>query len=141
VVEGPDIVLAAAATQATAMVLHELATNAAKYGALSTPRGRVYVRWQRLSNEGMPRKLKLEWREDGGPLVVPPAEAGYGTSVIRDLIPYELGGSVELDFGPSGVHCAIEMAVAYDGVRLVDPSAELKVLRALAPALPTAATD
>jgi len=141
VVEGPDIVLAAAATQATAMVLHELATNAAKYGALSTPGGRVWVRWQRLSNEGGPTKLRLEWLEAGGPMVVAPVEAGYGTSVIRDLIPYELGGSVELAFDPSGVNCIIEMAVANDGVRLVDPSADLKLLRSLAPALPTVATD
>ena len=131
VVEGPEIVLAAAATQATAMVLHELATNAAKYGALSTPRGRVRVRWQRLSNAGVPTKLKLEWLEAGGPTVVPPTETGYGTSVIRDLIPYELNGTVALTFGPSGVNCVIEVAVANDGVRLVDPRADWKVLHAL----------
>jgi PAS domain S-box-containing protein len=141
VVDGPDIVLAAAATQATAMVLHELATNAAKYGALSTPRGRVRVRWQRLSQEGVPAKLRLDWLEAGGPLVAPPAEVGYGTSVIRDLIPYELGGTVELDFNPSGVHCMIAIGVANDGVRLVDPSADLKVLRVATPAFPTTAPD
>ena len=131
VVEGPEIVLAAAATQATAMVLHELATNAAKYGALSTPRGQVRVRWQRLSNAGVPTKLKLEWLEAGGPTVVPPTETGYGTSVIRDLIPYELNGAVALTFGPSGVTCTIEVAVANDGVRLVDPRAGSKALHSL----------
>ncbi|HEU0058963.1 MAG TPA: PAS domain-containing protein [Hyphomicrobiaceae bacterium] len=130
-VEGPDIVLAAAATQAAAMVLHELATNAAKYGALSTPQGQVCVRWQRLSPAGAPTQLRLEWLERGGPKVVRPAEAGYGTSVIRDLIPYELGGAVELDFSPSGVNCIIEFTLETEVVRLVNPSADLDVLRTL----------
>jgi two-component sensor histidine kinase len=130
VVAGPDIVLAAAATQAMAMVLHELATNAAKYGALSSPQGRVCVRWQRQAPDGATTKLRLEWLEEGGPRVVAPAEAGYGSSVIRDLIPYELGGAVELNFGPSGVACVIEISVAQDVVRLVNPSTDFEVLRA-----------
>jgi PAS domain S-box-containing protein len=137
-VEGPDIVLAAAATQAVAMVLHELTTNAAKYGALSRPRGRVCVRWQRLAHEGVPIKLRLEWLEQGGPRVAPPTDPGYGTSVIRDLIPYELGGSVELDFPPTGVCCRIEFVVENEGVRLVNPGADLTVLRALGEDVPEA---
>ncbi|HEU0058927.1 MAG TPA: hypothetical protein VFR19_03540, partial [Hyphomicrobiaceae bacterium] len=60
-----------------------------------------------------------------------PAEAGYGTSVIRDLIPYELGGSVELNFSPSGVACIIEFTLETEVVRLVNPSADLNVLRTL----------
>ena len=130
-VEGPEIVLAAAATQATAMVLHELATNAAKYGAAVDAARPGAVRWQRLSNAGVPTKLKLEWLETGGPTVAPPTETGYGTSVIRNLIPYELNGTVALTFGPSGVNCIIEVAVANDGVRLVDPGAGSKALRSL----------
>jgi PAS domain S-box-containing protein len=65
-VEGPHVPLTAVATQAFAMVLHELATNAAKYGALSTPQGRVSVRWERRSNGRLPASLKLEWHEQGG---------------------------------------------------------------------------
>jgi PAS domain S-box-containing protein len=107
VVEGPHVALTAAATQALAMVLHELATNAAKYGALSTPQGRVSVRWEWRSNGRVPASLKLEWHEQGGPVVTVPAQAGYGTSVIRDLIPYELGGTVELKFAPDGVRCIL----------------------------------
>ena len=89
------------------------------------------MRWQRLSNAGVPTKLKLEWLETGGPTVAPPTETGYGTSVIRNLIPYELNGTVALTFGPSGVNCIIEVAVAKDGVRLVDPGAGSKALRSL----------
>jgi PAS domain S-box-containing protein len=114
VVEGPHVGLPAAETQAMAMVLHELATNAAKYGALSTPNGRVLVRWHSASNGGASAKLRLEWREDGGPPVTAPVQSGYGTSVIRDLIPYELGGTVELEFRLDGVRCTIEIAVECD---------------------------
>ena len=110
-VEGPNVGLPVKAAEAITTVLHELATNAAKYGALSTPQGRVSVRWHRLSNGGVPLKLRLEWREDGGPAVASTAQPGYGTSIIRDLIPYELGGTVELVLDPNGVRCTIEIAV------------------------------
>src|SRR5262249_42232348 len=110
IVEGPHVGLTAAATQALAMVLHELTTNAAKYGALSTPQGRVSVRWDRPSNGGVATRFRLVWLEERGPVVKAPAQPGYGTSVIRDLIPYELGGSVDLDFSAGGVRCPIEIA-------------------------------
>ena len=97
-----------------AMVLHELATNAAKYGAFSVPQGRVSVHWDLRSNANKPAELRLQWCEDGGPGVTIPAHAGYGTSVIRDLIPYELGGTVELEFRENGVSCTIEIAVDPD---------------------------
>jgi PAS domain S-box-containing protein len=106
-VEGPSVDLSAAATQAMAMVLHELATNAAKYGALSTPQGRVSVRWGWRSNGGALAALGLVWHEEGGPVVTVPVQTGYGASVIRDLIPYELGGMVELEYSPDGVRCAV----------------------------------
>ena len=108
-IEGPELVLAAEATQPVAMVLHELATNAAKYGALSNGHGRVLARW-RLSSRGLTGgTLVIEWKETGGPAVVAPAASGYGTSVIRDLIPYELGGAVDYDFAPDGVCCKLEI--------------------------------
>jgi two-component sensor histidine kinase/integral membrane sensor domain MASE1 len=105
--DGPDLTLSPDAAQAVSMVLHELATNAAKYGALSTLQGRVSVRWEWRSNGHVPASLKLEWHEQGGPVVTVPAHAGYGTSVIRDLIPYELGGAVELKFAPDGLRCIV----------------------------------
>jgi PAS domain S-box-containing protein len=106
---GPDITLTAAATQAVAMVLQELVTNAVKYGALSTPAGRVSVRWERRPDA--PARLLIAWREIGGPATVVPAQSGYGTSLIRDLIPHELGGTVELVFAPDGLRCDIEIPI------------------------------
>jgi len=109
IVEGPDIVLTADATQSLAMVLHELVTNAAKYGALSTPSGHVSVRWESQLNGNASTGLAMEWRETDGPPVVGPIRAGYGTSVIEDLVPYELGGAVDLSFATDGVRCRIEI--------------------------------
>jgi PAS domain S-box-containing protein len=105
-VSGPDVMLTAAATQAVAMVLHELVTNAAKYGALSSPNGRVSVHWDPLSGGGTPT-LAIAWRETGGPPIAPSVQSGYGTSLIRDLIPHELGGRVDLVIAPDGVRCTI----------------------------------
>jgi len=108
-VSGPDVMLSAAETQALAMVVHELITNAAKYGALSTPTGSVSLDWDQLpGTDGMPRLL-LTWRETGGPPIATPSRSGYGTSLIRDLIPHELGGKVELELAPTGVTCRIEI--------------------------------
>jgi PAS domain S-box-containing protein len=107
-ISGPEVVLRPEAGQAIAMVLHELATNAAKYGALSTKQGRVSIRWERRLN-GHPLRLVLEWQEFDGPAVVVPGRAGFGMSTIRDLIPYEFGGSVDLAFISTGVHCRLEL--------------------------------
>jgi PAS domain S-box-containing protein len=108
-VSGPDVMLSAAETQALAMVIHELVTNAAKYGALSTPSGSVSLDWDQMPGaDGTPRLL-MTWHETGGPPVVAPSRSGYGTSLIRDLIPHELGGKVELELAPAGVSCRIEV--------------------------------
>jgi PAS domain S-box-containing protein len=104
-IEGPTIFLTADAVQAVAIVLHELTTNAAKYGALSNAAGRVSVRWNWCSKDS----VVLEWRETGGPDVPATAKPGYGTGVIRDLIPYELGGSVDYALDGSGARCNLEI--------------------------------
>jgi two-component sensor histidine kinase len=111
-IEGPDVVLSAEATQALAMVLHELVTNAAKYGALSVPRGQVSVRWVYQPNGSAHATLAIDWQETGGPAVKVPTRCGFGTSVIRDLIPYELGGAVDLSYVADGVRCRIELPCA-----------------------------
>ena len=100
--------LKAEATQAVATVLHELTTNAAKYGAFSNRNGRVSVQWQWLKNGSLDR-LIIEWQESGGPPVLAPSQSGYGTSVIRELIPFELGGKVELVFASEGIRCRLEI--------------------------------
>ena len=108
-ISGPTVLLKPEAGQALAMVLHELATNAAKYGALSTNTGRVLIRWDQRLNGRPLSILVLEWQEVGGPRVDAPDKSGYGTSTIRDLIPYEFGGTVDLVFAPEGVRCRLEL--------------------------------
>ena len=108
-VEGPEVVLAADAAQPVELVLHELVTNAAKYGALSSPNGHVSVRWHQSTNGHVPGALVVDWKETGGPPVPALISPGYGTSVIKDLIPYELGGVVDLVFAPKGVRCRLEI--------------------------------
>jgi PAS domain S-box-containing protein len=108
-INGPGILLKPEAAQAMAMVLHELATNAAKYGALSTENGRVSIRWHQNLYAHPQSHLVFEWQEIGGPSVVALGKASYGTSTIRDLVPYEFGGKVELVLAPEGVRCRLEL--------------------------------
>jgi PAS domain S-box-containing protein len=108
-IDGPGILLKPEAAQALAMVLHELATNAAKYGALSTKEGRVSIRWDRYLNGHPPSHLVLDWQEIGGPPLITPDASSYGTSTIRDLIPYELGGTVDLVLALEGVRCRLQL--------------------------------
>jgi PAS domain S-box-containing protein len=107
-ISGTDVMLPAAEIQAVARVLHELATNAAKYGALSIPGGHVSVNWDRKPN-GNGTNLMLVWQELGGPPVKSEVHSNYGTNLIRHLIPHELGGMVELVFASEGVRCKIEI--------------------------------
>ena len=107
-ISGTNVMLAVAEAQALAMVFHELVTNAAKYGALSTPLGRVEVNWNRGPSENS-ANLSIVWREINGPVIPASLECGYGVSLIRDLIPHELGGSVDLEFAFDGVCCRIEI--------------------------------
>src|SRR5260370_21044052 len=90
------------------MVLPELVTNAAKYGALSTPPGRVEVNWHRGPHNDA-ANLSIAWREIGGPTVAASPDCRYGVGIIRELIPHEFGGSVDLAFASSGVCCNIEI--------------------------------
>jgi two-component sensor histidine kinase len=109
-ISGADVMLNSAETQALAMALHELATNAAKYGALSIPGGQVSVTWEFKPN-GQAATLNLEWRELGGPPVASKIQSSYGADLIRNLIPHELGGTVNLVFAPEGVNCRVEMPI------------------------------
>ena len=106
---GPEVMLTAEAGQAVAMVIHELVTNAAKYGALSTREGRVSVWWYQPLNGGGRDRWVIEWQEAGGPPVETPNKSGYGTGVIADLLPYELGGTADLTFASDGVKCRLEI--------------------------------
>jgi two-component sensor histidine kinase len=105
-ISGPDVVLTSTQTQAIAMVVNELGTNAAKYGALSRPDGGVSVNWD-CSGADATAMLTITWREFGSPPVVATIRSGYGICLIRDLIPFELGGTVDLMFEAGGACCKI----------------------------------
>ncbi|PZM16448.1 chemotaxis protein CheB [Rhizobium tubonense] len=107
-VEGPDIVLTPKAGLSVAMAIHELASNAAKYGSLSVPRGELTVSW--TVTNGPDRRLRLNWTETGGPRVSgPPSQRGFGTTVIDRSLSYEFEGVVERSFEASGVACIIDL--------------------------------
>jgi two-component sensor histidine kinase len=106
-ISGTGVVLTTVATQVVAMVLHELVTNAAKYGALSVPTGRVTVSWDVKPN-GHATNLVFLWREFGGPPTSAEVQSGYGSRLIRELVPYELGGTVDHQLAEQGVSCRIE---------------------------------
>jgi two-component system, chemotaxis family, CheB/CheR fusion protein len=103
---GPRVRLGERESTALTMTLHELATNAAKYGALSVPEGRVSVRWEMTDGEGG-RGVHLRWRERDGPPVRAPSGGGFGTSLIERSITYELGGKASLNFATAGLECDI----------------------------------
>ena len=88
------------------MALHELCTNALKYGALSCDGGHVDIFWE-LFHDGE-AKVRMTWREQGGPRVEPPASRGFGTMLVEKALAHELRAHVAIDFCPEGVVCTIE---------------------------------
>jgi PAS domain S-box-containing protein len=101
--DGPDVLLPPKVAVAVAIAIHELATNAAKYGALSVPGGSVALGWERQAG-----RLRLTWQESGGPPVAPPAARGFGSRMIERALAAELEGHVRLAFEPEGVLCTID---------------------------------
>ena len=106
-IEGEDVELPPRPAVAIAMALHELCTNAVKYGALSTEAGSVSISWT-LAGTGSERRLQLRWIEQGGPGVTPPQRRGFGSRMIERGLAAELGGTVALDFRPEGVCCLVD---------------------------------
>jgi PAS domain S-box-containing protein len=101
-VDGPSLDLSPTQALALSLALHELATNAAKYGALSRPDGRVELSWK--SQNG---RLHLSWRESGGPAVVPPTRRGFGSRLIENALSRDLDGQSRVEFAPEGLRCWI----------------------------------
>jgi two-component sensor histidine kinase len=115
-VSGPHLRLKTASAQAIGLVLHELATNAVKYGALSTNTGRVNVSW---GTDG--DTFTMSWTERDGPLVSAPKQRGFGTVVMQAMAEYSVDGAVDLHYAPSGRYLALELpsserAGAYENV-------------------------
>ena len=103
-IKGPDISLQPSTAQGLALALHELATNAAKHGALASVTGKVSLNWQLR-----PDALILNWAENGGPQIAPPAARSFGLRVIRASIEQQLGGEVTFDWDPKGLRCSFSI--------------------------------
>jgi PAS domain S-box-containing protein len=109
ILEGPPLLLPSQSVVPLSLVLHELMTNAAKYGALSGA-GRVDLTW-RSEADGDDSSVHMLWREAGGPVVTPPVKSGFGTKLIERVLTYDLDGSAALDFRPEGVECKLRFLV------------------------------
>jgi len=108
--DGPSVVLKPEAAQSLGLALHELATNAAKYGALSAPGGHVSIRWKRLpATEG--HGVEICWNEEGGPKVKQPKQRGFGSMVIEQNLSRSLDAEVTMEFTPAGLRCRIVIPV------------------------------
>lgn len=105
-VEGDEVDIAPETSGTLGLALHELATNAVKHGALSVVSGSVHLSWRVDAD-----RMRLTWDESGGPPVSTPAHRGFGSVLIEQSIPYELGGSVALDFARTGVRCTMEVPI------------------------------
>ena len=105
-IHGDDLALAPQPALALAMAMHELASNAVKYGALSTEPGRVGLTWYTADEW-----LHLTWREMGGPPVAPPARRGFGSRLLERGLASELRGDVSLDYPADGVVCTIRVPI------------------------------
>ena len=107
------VALPPTAAQALGLALHELATNAVKYGALAQPTGKLEVTWE-LKAKKPNSEIALEWRESGVsmPEVGSPKRKGYGRELIERALPYQLSAKTQLEFGPDGVRCAISVPVS-----------------------------
>lgn len=103
-IKGPRVALSAQAATALALILHELATNAAKHGALSTGEGRVAITWTLTGAAGDEERLRLRWQERGGPPVEPPRRQGFGTRLIEEGLRGASDGTVRLAYAPAASH-------------------------------------
>ena len=127
VLDGPAVMIDARAYQTLALVLHEMMTNAAKYGALSVKTGKLHIAWT-LEKTG---DLVLTWQEAGGPPVQPPTRRGFGTIVVEQSIPFELQGEAIVEYRPEGVSARFK--VPYDLVQKGTPE-PIDVKRSASPA-------
>ena len=112
-IDGPALSLEPRLAQGLTLALHELSTNAAKYGALSVPEGIVSINW--TATDGPPQGIRLRWQEMHGPTVTPPTRIGFGSRLVERLLASELGGEARITYLPQGVVCEIEGSLTADG--------------------------
>jgi two-component sensor histidine kinase len=110
-IDGPRLLVKPKQALTLSLVFHELAANAAKYGALSVPAGQVGIRWE-IDGE---RNLRLTWQESGGPRVAPPRRLGFGSQMIEFNVTHEFGGNAVLDYQAAGVRCLLVLPLRGEG--------------------------
>lgn len=108
-ISGPHMIVTPEAAQNIGLAVHELSTNAAKYGALSVPKGRIAVKWSSPANCRDEMRVKMTWKESGGPKVTRPSHRGFGQLVMEQLAPRGLDGDATLDFDSDGVCWVLDM--------------------------------
>ncbi len=113
-IKGPAVHLSPNATIAMSMVIHELATNAIKYGSLSDPSGKVQITWEAKDDRSGKSKVYMSWIESGGPKVERPTSSGFGMRLLTEALAYELDGVAHLDFKDTGLVCRIEFSSGDD---------------------------
>jgi two-component sensor histidine kinase len=106
-INGENIAISAGPAMSLSMVIHELCTNATKYGALSVSGGRVLIEW--TISEDNPKRFILHWRESGGPPVREPSRKSFGSRLIEQALPGQLKGEARLKFDPSGLICEVNI--------------------------------
>jgi two-component sensor histidine kinase len=111
-VEGPPLDLDRDAARNIGLALHELATNASKYGALSVPAGKVVVHWELANRGGRPR-FRMTWRESGGPTVTEPKHRGFGRQILQQVTAQALAGKATHEFLPDGVRWTLDIPAAF----------------------------
>ena len=109
-VAGPDVWLAPNPAVTLSLAFHELATNAAKFGALSNSSGRIDVRWGLTDDD--PAAIEIKWRESGGPPVDPPSHKGFGSTLLERAVAHELAGTMELGFAREGLECTLHLPMS-----------------------------
>ena len=120
VLDGPDVELFPSAALTLALIFHELATNAAKYGALSQNDGRLHVNW-RLTPDDVGDILSITWREQDGPPVQKPTRRGFGSRLIEQSMK-ALGGNARMDYAADGFRCEIRMPLESNPLDLLAPN-------------------
>lgn len=108
-ITGDNLAISSGPAVALSMVIHELSTNALKYGALAVPDGRVSIAW---SVDAETKRFKLEWRESGGPPVVEPMKKSFGSRFIEQALPGQLQGEARLIFEPTGLICDVNIPLS-----------------------------
>jgi len=134
--QGPDVLLAPKLAMTTALVVHELATNSAKYGALSVPSGKLAIGWSETDG-----KLTIDWRESDGPVVIPSTHHGFGTRLLCRAL-QQFGGQIQSRFEPTGLICEMSLILPREPETASNaPTRNIPEAEASAIKLPSAPAD